>query len=378
MAPQIPYEKLRFFRERLGFGPGDREHLQAFKGLFSANKDRFADFFHDVFFRLDETRLIIEHTSSSEVLRRAWASWFEALFTSPLSEDLLGYIWNIGVRHVEVALDQRYSNLGFALARQFCQRMIMEEVPAENRAPLLIAVDKLLDLSVLIETSAYIEKTTRCDLEVMREMADRVRNPVTVIGGNLRRLQRRAGEGSVDYSLYERLLGESERIDAMVRDIKIYMDTFDKEFRIETVDIASVIEEVLSALRDDPRTGGLAIETDVAGFVTGDRQTLSLMFRYLLENSLEAAGKGGRIRVRKAREEGGGPDLTVEIVNTGELPEMEDHERLFSPFFTSKQGGTGFGLPIARLIAHKHFGRIAIVAMAGGGTRVSVTLPRAG
>ena len=49
----------------------------------------------------------------------------------------------------------------------------------------------MLDLCLLIETEAYITHTTRCDLEVMREVADRVRNPVTVIGGNIRRMQKK-------------------------------------------------------------------------------------------------------------------------------------------------------------------------------------------
>jgi len=88
-------------------------------------------------------------------------------------------------------MDQRFLNLGFALARQFCHDVLAAEAPPERYEPLVRAIDKVLDLCVLVETTAYIEAATRCDVEVIRGVVDRLRAPVTVIAGNLQRLHRK-------------------------------------------------------------------------------------------------------------------------------------------------------------------------------------------
>ena len=372
----VPYEKLHFFREKIGVGREDWDNLKPYHRLFSERRHDFAQYFYDFFFAIPETRLILRQQASGDHLRAAWADWFRSLFTLPLDESLLSYIWRIGIRHVEVYLDQRFSNLGFSLARQYCYRMMSAEVPVEKLGPVLSAVDKLLDLSLLIETSAYIENTTRCDLRVMQEMADRVRNPITVIGGNIRRLQRHADTESREYDVYERLFSENQKIDAMVRDIKTYMDLFDRDFELEKLEIGEVIDDAVSALRAQAESKGIVIEAKATGLVSGDRSALVLMFASLLQNSIEAVEGGGFIGVSSRSEGEGLENLMVEVLNAGKPPEGEEMEKIFTPFYSTKSGGTGFGLPIAQLIARKHFGGLVVAAAEQAGTKVTITLPR--
>ncbi|MGB4223965.1 MAG: HAMP domain-containing sensor histidine kinase, partial [Syntrophorhabdus sp.] len=68
--------------------------------------------------------------------------------------------------------------------------------------------------------------------------------------------------------------------------------------------------------------------------------------------------------------------VRIEIFNTGDPPK-EKTEQLFSPFFSTKVKGTGFGLPIAQVVVRKHLGRLDIKPMPGQGTNVIVSLPRA-
>ncbi len=90
---------------------------------------------------------------------------------------------------MEVNLDQSFSNLGFAMIRQFCHKVISTDIPLEQRSQAFSTIDKMLDLCLLVETTAYIENTVSCDIEVMSEVADRVRNPAMVIGWNIKKLQ---------------------------------------------------------------------------------------------------------------------------------------------------------------------------------------------
>ena len=67
--------------------------------------------------------------------------------------------------------------------------LVESELPLEQKSQAISGIDKMLDLCLLAETTAYIENTISCDMEVMREVADRVRNPAMIIGWNLKKLQ---------------------------------------------------------------------------------------------------------------------------------------------------------------------------------------------
>jgi signal transduction histidine kinase len=316
-------------------------------------------------------------------MKKTWAFWFEFIFKTKLDSALLAYLWRVGVRHVQVNLDQRYSNLGFSVIRQFCHQIVLAEIPPDKAAHILNIINKMLDLCLLIETEAYITHTTRCDLEVMREVADRVRNPVTIIGGNIRRMQKKVDAASKEYDLLQRLFSENHRLEGMVRDIKVYMDTFEGEPQWEKVALDELVNDVLEKVRAEaPETRNkvkveLAFGQD-ALFVTGDPVGLQHLFYYLLQNSFDAAGTdAGYIKISSHADENEPRTIQVEIFNTGVLPEGEETERLFTPFYSTKVAGTGFGLPIARLVARKHYGKMDLQLVEGIGARVLVTLRRA-
>jgi signal transduction histidine kinase len=373
--------KLRLFMEKINIHESEIEALDPFRPLFIAKKDEFADHFYDVFYKMADTRAILENEREPGFMKRVWANWFASLFRSRLNDEFLGYLWRIGTRHVEVNLDQRFSNLGFAVIRQFCHNIALTEIPHEKRDPILITIDKLIDLCLLVETDAYIENSLSCDIEVMREVADRVRNPAMIIGASIKRLQNKADADTREYKVYEMLMGENRRLEGMVHDIKVYMDIFEGEPEFQSVELESLIKSVLSDLRAESRFTGIGVEVDLdakAGYVKGDGRWLTHLFYYLIQNGMEAGCKTDEPCVRvTSRPENALPfNICIEIFNSGNPPEG-DIEKLFSPFFTTKPGGTGFGLPIARLVARKHHGTLSIQSAEGGGTVVAVSLPAA-
>ena len=383
LSEGVPYGKLYFIKEKIGLSEGDLQVLDPYREIFVQHKDQFAQHFYDVFENIPETHLILEHEGRPGFLKKAWAAWFEFFFRTRLDDTLLAYLWRIGVRHVEVNLDQRFSNLGFSVIRQFCYDIVLSEIPRDQAAPLLNILNKMLDLCLLIETEAYITHTTRCDLEVMKEVADRVRNPVTVIGGNIRRLQKKLDATSKEYDLLGRLFVENQRLERMMQDIRVYMEVFAGEPRVQKVDLDELIGLVLEKLRaEDPATrDGVNVNVNLerrARFATGDADGLQLLFYYLLQNSFEAvAPDTGFIEISSRLEDGTTRNMRVEIVNTGAPLETQEMERLFAPFYSTKVTGTGFGLAIAQVLARKHYGKIDLEPVSEGGMRVTVTLPRA-
>jgi signal transduction histidine kinase len=375
-----PLHKFHIFRERIGIDDSDLAILEPFRPIFLTKKDEFSEYFYNVFLGIPATKTILLGEKIPGVLKRTWSAWFEAFFSANFDDSFLSWLWKIGVRHVEVNLDQRFSNLGFAIIRQFCHGIVLNEVPLEMRGSVLSVIDKLLDLCVLIETSAYIEHTTSCDIEVMREMADRVRNPAMIIGWNIKRLQDKVSSESKEYRVYKMLMAENQRLEGMVKDIKVYMDLFHAEPNSGTIEIGGLISEALDRLKEEEINGNVKVDISLhqgASLLKGDRQEFAHLFYYLLQNSMEAAGSDDpRITITSEPDLDSPHYLRIEIFNTGEPPH-ENVEQLFSPFFSTKLKGTGFGLPIAQVVVRKHLGRLEIKPLPGKGTSVIVNLPRA-
>ncbi len=379
MTPaSVPHHKLHFFQEKIGLTESELHQIAPFKDTFVEHSKEFADHFYRVFFSIPETRLILEHVGRHDFLLEAWAHWFRTLFAGELDHRFLSYLWRIGERHVEINLDQRFTNLGFSVARQFCHQIILSTAPSRETGTACRVVDKLLDLCVLVETSAYIEATTHCDLEVIKGIADRVRNPITVIGGHLRRLQKKVDAGDPAYGVFESLISESAGCERMVMDMKTFIDTFQEEAEFQPVALEGAVRHALERLQPERASSNatVSIELDrTSPYVIGDHRELQNMFYYLLQNSLEAVDPGNPyIRVSSAPKDTPPHSIEIEIFNTGIPPKAEDLEKLFYPFYSTKPSGSGFGLPIAKLAVRKHFGKIAIHPIPGQGTKVVVVL----
>jgi two-component system nitrogen regulation sensor histidine kinase GlnL len=117
--------------------------------------------------------------------------------------------------------------------------------------------------------------------------------------------------------------------------------------------------------------------------VAGDAERLLQVFLNLIRNGAEAmlAG-GGELTVRTRFERlsthcGGRPAGVVEIVDSGPGVPADVRGRLFTPFFTTKDGGTGLGLPISLRIVEEHGGALEVQSQAGQGTTLRVWLPLA-
>jgi signal transduction histidine kinase len=372
------HQKLRLFLERIGIDDDESDVLEQIKPLFVSKKDAFAEYFCNFFLNIADTKHFLDGGTKPGRMKRVWAGWFATFFQSKADDEFLTYLWGVGVRHVEVSLDQRFSNLGFAMIRQFCHNVVASEVPIELRNLALSAISKKLDLCLLAETTAYIENTISCDIEVMREVADRVRNPAMVIGWNIKRLQGKVEKGTKEYDVYQMLMGENQRLENMVKDIRVYMDIFQGEPELHAVSIESVVADALQKLRISETCPSVKVDLDFrndALRLKGDRKWMEHLFYYLLENSMEAAGKEDGFLKISSRIENNPPfDIRIEVFNSG-TPPTDEAEKLFTPFFSTKVEGTGFGLPIARLVARKHHGTLTIQAEAEVGTRVTARFP---
>jgi signal transduction histidine kinase len=106
--------------------------------------------------------------------------------------------------------------------------------------------------------------------------------------------------------------------------------------------------------------------------VQGDRDKLNQVFLNLLLNALQAMENGGNLKITTTRE---GEDVICEIEDTGCGLEEENVAKVFDPYFTTKNNGTGLGLAMSAKIVEEHSGSMEFRSVLGQGTVVKVCLP---
>jgi signal transduction histidine kinase len=115
--------------------------------------------------------------------------------------------------------------------------------------------------------------------------------------------------------------------------------------------------------------------------VWADTQQLRQVLINLVQNAADGIGREGTITLSarqgaSAAGRGAKAMVRIEVADDGAGIPPEVEPRLFDPFFSTKEGGTGLGLPIAARILEKHGGIIEYVTHPGRGTTFSIVLPK--
>ncbi len=377
-----PHQSLQLLTDNLKLTENDLRVLRSHRDFFIGKKGEFAEFFYEFFYEMPETRIILERFGKPDVMKLTWAGWFERLFRENLDVNFTNYLWRIGLRHVEINLDQRFTSLGFSLVRRFCHDIAVEAFTPQAAVEILPVVNKLVDSCILVETSAYIDATVRCDVEILKGIADKIRNPVTIIGGNLRRLQRHTDPKDTLYHDYEFLISSAGRCEDMIEDINTYVEMFQREATMEQCLLETVIENMLEKLSVRKKLEGVKVEVLLspdARFVWGDPVDLRHLFYHIIENSAEAAHAANNpyVRISSFLQKMPRHTVRVEVFNNGEAINLTNISDIFSPFYSTKPKGSGLGLSIARLALRKNFGEIDFEPIPQEGTKVFLTLEKA-
>jgi signal transduction histidine kinase len=374
----VPIERLNFFLEKLELDERSHERLAPWRQIFLEHSEEFGREFCGYFLGIPRTKQIIEQGEYLPNLEKVLGSWFHALFKEEFSAGFLNYLWNSGVRHVRLNLDQRFVNLGYAMARQFCHRLVSQEIPVEEQEAVIEVVDRMLDFCVLVATDSFITTTFRCDRRMIEGIAHQVRNPITIIGGSIRRLQKKTEPGSPAYIAYEMVLKENERLERMMGDISMYTGLFQEEPLAKVCDLGEFLAlahrwVVQRGLMED-----MAWQPELApGYdkVYCDPQDLEAMLCYLLENAAEAADPQEPLLEVTTGPDQDGHRVKLTIRNNGNTPEPMHMDDILSPFHSGKPMGTGLGLPIVFLAARRNLGRLSLDPRPGGGAVCRLSLP---
>jgi len=225
-----------------------------------------------------------------------------------------------------------------------------------------------------------------------RMIAHEIKNPLTPIrlsAEHMREVYQRDPEHFA--AVFERCTANILHQVEELRSIASEFSTYSAIPRIDPRpgDLAAAVAELVEGYRAAPPRG-VAIELETpSGAIPArfDAKLLPRAVRNLIENALRASAGGGKVVVRVEREAGAPGDggsgpgapparlarITVLDQGPGVPPELLS--RIFDPYFSTHDTGTGLGLPIARRIAEEHGGSIAARNRPGGGLEAVITIP---
>ncbi len=206
-------------------------------------------------------------------------------------------------------------------------------------------------------------------------------NILTAILGNIA-LAKMYGEGD---SKITDVLGEAEKAFWRARDLTQQLLTFAKG-GAPIKKTASVRELLTDTTNFALRGSNVRVDFDIANDLWAaefDRGQLSQVINNLVLNAKQAMPGGGKLRIRaqNLRLKGGeiplppGPYLHIEVSDTGAGIPEKHLAKIFDPYFTTKQQGSGLGLSIAYSIITKHQGHITVRSTIGVGTTFNIYLP---
>jgi signal transduction histidine kinase len=205
-------------------------------------------------------------------------------------------------------------------------------------------------------------------------VAHEVRNPVAIIGGMAQLLKKRMPVNDPGHDLLKEIAVAASRLERMVREVEAF--THLPAPSLISTDISRVIQLALAAFTAELTSRGVSLEVHLPAELPSIPLDASLMcqvFHELLENSLEAMPKGGKLSLAVALE---AKSVRITLQDTGAGIPAEILALVFDPFFSTKPQGTGMGLTIAHRIISEHKGEMRLGSTPGIGATVDLWLPR--
>jgi two-component system nitrogen regulation sensor histidine kinase NtrY len=247
--------------------------------------------------------------------------------------------------------------------------LVWVPIPGEGEPKALVVVEDVTEVVRGQRLQAWAE--------MARMIAHEIKNPLTPIRLSAEHLRevRQRDPASFDRVFDQCIANILQHVEEL-RSISVECSTYSRIPRIEPEpgDLGAEVRDLVAGYQvglpagvrmtyDGPRT---AVETSF------DARLLMRAVRNLLENALRAVGRGGEVGV--VVEHGDGA-ARIRVLDDGPGVESAELGRIFEPYFSTHDSGTGLGLPIARRIVEEHGGQMQACNREEGGLSVSITLP---
>jgi two-component system nitrogen regulation sensor histidine kinase NtrY len=218
--------------------------------------------------------------------------------------------------------------------------------------------------------------------ELARRLAHELKNPLFPLQLTVENLLRSRRQSSEQF---EEIFNESARtLLAEISNLKTIIGRFSEFSKmpqpqlqaVEGNEILRGVAKLFHAQLQAPERASITCKLELdekLGLIAVDPELMHRALSNLVLNAMDAMPDGGTLTLRSRSEE---RQVVLEVADTGSGLTPEECDRIFTPYYTSKQHGTGLGLAIVQSVVSDHSGRISVQSESGRGTKFVIELPR--
>ncbi len=339
------------------------------------------DFYAEIERHPNARQVITGGTEQIARLKGTLTQWIRDLLSGTYDASYVARRWKVGLRHVEIGLEQVYTNVALSRLRTGLVRALHESWrgAAGELKETVRSLDKLLDLDLAIIEDAYqaeyaarLQRNERLATlgQVAGGVAHELRNPLNVVktsvyyllnarnptedkkAGHLRRIERNV-----------------ELADGVITALSNFARLPLPEMR--PIDLESMVREVLELNPPGDRIEVTLESPPGLPRALGDASQLRIALGNLVRNARDSMAQGGRLDIGLSPE---GDRVAISVTDSGTGMDELELARIMEPLYTTKARGLGLGLAITRSIVEKNQGTIQVESRSGRGSRFTVRL----
>jgi signal transduction histidine kinase len=217
--------------------------------------------------------------------------------------------------------------------------------------------------------------------ELARRLAHELKNPLFPIQITIENLVRARDQNPAEFD--EVFRESTATLSAELANLKAIVARF-SDFakmpapQLQPVQVNEIVQHAIKLLQPQLANAGsqpivAALDLDPGLLmIQADAELLNRVLQNLILNAIDAMPNGGKLTIRTARRD---DVVSLAISDTGTGLTQEECERLFTPYYTTKQHGTGLGLAIAQSVISDHQGTISVESEPGRGSTFRIELP---
>ncbi len=376
------FQRYQELQQYVGWKPDDARRVQAVARLLEPRLPELVDdFYAEIERHPDAMKVITGGAQQIARLKGTLLMWLKELLAGPYDGEYVTRRWKVGWRHVEIGLDQVYTNVALSRLRKRLLAVLQDywsgELPEllATRTSLNALID--LDLAIIEDAyqSEYVARQQRAERlaaigQVSGGVAHELRNPLNVV------------KTSVYYLLNAKNLTaekQAEHLQRIERHVTLAdgvitaLSSFAK-LPIPNMQAFAVGKCVQDALETNPVPDSIQVAFDCPAslpLVLGDVDQVRIVFANLIRNAREAMPEGGALSINGQVVNGA---LEITVTDTGVGIPSDDIQRIMEPLYSTKARGLGLGLAIARTILDKNKGGMRLTSEVGRGSSFTVRL----
>jgi signal transduction histidine kinase len=366
----------------VGWTENDARTVHALAGLMEPHLlPLIDDFYAEIERHADARKVITGGREQIERLKGTLVQWLRELFAGHYDQDYVHRRWRVGLRHVEIGLDQVFTNVALSRLRTGLVGALGASWQGDRNGLVaaIQSLNKLLDLDLAKIEDAYqaehLAQQQRSERlaaigQVAGSIAHELRNPLNVVKTSVYYLLNAKNPTAAKQAEH---LTRIERHVTLADGVITALSSFAK-MPVPNLQPFPIVQCVQEALETNPVPENVRVTLDCPlslPHVLGDINQLRIVFANLIRNAREAMPQGGSLSINGQVVNDA---VEVAVTDTGMGISSDDIHRIMEPLYSTKARGLGLGLAIARAILDKNKGSMRLTSEVGKGSSFRVRL----